>query len=72
MTRSRKRTVSVDLPDALVRRAARHVGPHASFGAIMEHALELWLSREEAGRERCRSTGEAAAAPAIPPAREAI
>lgn len=72
MTRSRMRTVSVDLPDALVRRAARHVGTHASFGAIMEHALELWLSREEAGRERHRSPGEVTAAPAIPPAREAI
>ena len=37
-----KRTLSVDLPDALVRRAARHLGPHG-FSAILEQALLLWL-----------------------------
>jgi len=42
-----KRTLSVDLPDALVRRAARHVGPHG-FSAILEQALLLWLEEHEA------------------------
>ena len=42
-----KRTLSVDLPDALVRRAARHLGPHG-FSAILEQALLLWLEEREA------------------------
>jgi len=54
MSSARLRTVSVDLPDALVRRAARHAGPQAGFGTIMERALELWLAREEAGSAKPR------------------
>jgi len=42
-----KRTLSVDLPDALVRRAARHLGPHG-FSAILEQALLLWLEERDA------------------------
>ncbi|MEP3073809.1 hypothetical protein [Maricaulis sp.] len=42
-----KRTLSVDLPDALVRRAARHVGPHG-FSAILEQALLMWLEERDA------------------------
>jgi|GEM_PF-5823728 len=72
MSIARLRTVSVDLPDALVRRAARHVGAQASFGTIVEHALELWLSREEAGHETHRPPGEAASSPAGPSTREAV
>ena len=47
MSPLKKRTVSVDLPDALVRRAARHVGPHGGFGEVVERALELWLDSQE-------------------------
>lgn len=42
-----KRTVSVDLPDALVRRAARHVGPRG-FSSIVEQALLMWLDERDA------------------------
>ena len=42
-----KRTLSVDLPDALVRRAARHVGPDG-FSAILEQALSMWLEEQDA------------------------
>ena len=47
MSPLKKRTVSVDLPDALVRRAARHVGPHGGFGEVVERALELWLDSQD-------------------------
>lgn len=54
MSSARFRTVSVDLPDPLVRRVARRAGAQAGFGTIVEHALELWLAREEAGDETPR------------------
>ena len=73
MSTARLRTVSVDLPDALVRRVASHVGSQASFGTIVEHALELWLSRQETGGEtRHRPLGETAGSSAGPSTREAV
>lgn len=55
MASDRLRTVSVDLPDPLVRRIARHVGRDGKggFSAIVEQALDAWAEREEA-RERSR------------------
>jgi hypothetical protein len=42
-----KRTLSVDLPDALVRRAARHVGRDGGFSAVLEQALIQWLDERD-------------------------
>lgn len=71
MSTARKRTVSVDLPDALVRRAARHVGPQGGFGTVIEQALALWLDSKDA-EDSAESVASSATEPAIPSSREVV
>ena len=56
-----KRTLSVDLPAALVRRAARHLGPHG-FRVILEQALLLWLEEHEAMQAQTQTPDVSSAA----------
>ena len=61
MKADRKRSVSVDLPDVLVRRAARFVGTQASFNSVVERALAEWVAREESRQPAQREAGLALA-----------
>jgi Arc/MetJ-type ribon-helix-helix transcriptional regulator len=60
MPADRLRSVSVDLPDTVVRRIARHVGRNGNggFSAIVEQALADWADREEADGRALRDSGE--------------
>jgi len=61
MKADRKRSVSVDLPDVLVRRAARFVGTQGSFNTVVERALAEWVVREEARQPAQHEAGLAIA-----------
>ncbi len=66
-----KRTLSVDLPDAIVRRAARHVGPHG-FSAILEQALLMWLEERDAMQPPAHDGPSAALGRTGPASREIV
>lgn len=59
MAPDRLRTVSIDLPDALVRRVARHVGRSGtdSFSIVVRQALEAWAERAEAAEPAASEAG---------------